>query len=249
MHTRAFTLFCLIALGVAMTGCAQRRNSAASGGAAAEGVASGLKAEAVDRLNDASQIVNELIAAPDSKIPQTVLAQAKCVAVVPEMFRGGFVIGARHGRGVATCRNQARWSAPAFFTITGGSWGAQIGGQSTDLVMLFMDQKGMEDLLNANVSIGGGVSAAAGPVGRTAEAATDYKLESQILTYSRSKGLYAGATLDGAYIRVDEETTRSFYGRSPSFRLTLSGEQARPQLAQKFLNTIDEAFRAARAAT
>lgn len=247
MYTRAFTFICLIGFGLAMNGCAQRRNSAASGGAAADGVASGLKAEAVDRLNDASQVVNELIAAPDSEIPETVLAEAKCVAVVPEMFRGGFVIGARHGRGVATCRNQARWSAPAFFTITGGSWGAQIGGQSTDLVMLFMDEKGMQDLLNANVSIGGGVSAAAGPVGRTAEAATDYKLESQVLTYSRSKGLYAGATLDGAYIRVDEETTRSFYGHVPSFRLTLSGEQPKPQLAQKFLNTVNNAFRAARA--
>ena len=240
------TLVMLSGFCVFFSGCSQRRNSASSGGAAAQGVATGIKAEAVDRMTDSTKILDELTSAPDSGIPDTILAKAKCVAIVPEMFRGGFVVGARYGRGVATCRNSGRWSAPAFFTVSGGSFGMQIGGQSTDLVMLFMDQDGAQKLLDANVKIGGGVSLAAGPLGRTAQASTDWKLESQILSYSRSKGLYAGATLQGAYVRVDEDTTRGFYGRMRNFRRILSGREPVPALAQPFVESVRKEFHESR---
>ena len=148
------------------------------------------------------------MAAPDNGIPEEVLEHAKCVAVVPHLLKGGFVFGAENGRGVATCRTSNGWSAPVFFAITGGSWGLQIGVEGIDLVMIIQDDRGMQQLLSSKFEIGGDASAAAGPVGRHASANTDWKMNAEILTYSRARGAFAGLTLDGASIRRDDDSTR-----------------------------------------
>lgn len=206
------------------------------------------KAEVLNRLSDAGKDLTELASAPDQGIPQEVLQDAKCVAIVPDMVKGGFVIGGQHGRGVATCRTSHGWSAPAFFTITGGSWGAQIGGESVDLVMLFMNDQGMNQLLSSNWKIGGEGSVAAGPVGRDASASTDWKLKSQVLTYSRTRGLFAGLTLNGANVRQDDDSTRAFYGKDHDFRTILTGQIPVPQQAGGFIASVRQNFREANAA-
>lgn len=206
------------------------------------------RAEVLNRLSDSGKILTELTSAPDDAIPETVLANAKCVAVVPDMVKGGFVIGGQHGRGVATCRTANGWTAPAFFTLTGGSWGAQIGAESVDLVMLFMNQKGVDQLLQANWKVGGQASVAAGPVGREASASTDWKLRSQILTYSRTKGLFAGLSLSGANVRQDDDSTKAFYGKDYDFRTLLGGKIQPPTQAREFLASVRQNFREANAA-
>src|SRR5512142_2714915 len=148
-----------------------------------------------DRLDKAAEVLHQVMNTPDKGIPSEVMDHAKCVAVVPHMIKGGFVFGAEGGKGVATCRTSNGWSAPAFFAITGGSWGLQIGVEGVDLVMVIQNEKGMQHLLTSNFQIGGDASAAAGPVGRHASANTDWKLNTEILTYSRAKGLFAGLTL------------------------------------------------------
>jgi lipid-binding SYLF domain-containing protein len=204
--------------------------------------------EVTNRLNEAAEDLNRLTSAGDNNIPQTILADAKCVAIVPKLIKGGFVIGAQHGRGVATCRTQGSWSAPAFFTITGGSWGAQVGVEGVDLVMLFMNQEGANKLLDANWKIGADAGIAAGPFGRDASANTDWKLKSGILTYSRAKGLFAGATLNGANVRADMDSIKSFYGRDYSFRSLLEGKVTPPAAARPFLTQIRQNFHEANAA-
>jgi len=154
------------------------------------------------------------------------------------MIKGGFVFGAKHGRGVATCKTANGWSAPSFFAVTGGSWGAQIGVEGVDLVMMIMNEKGMQQLLNSKFQIGGEVSAAGGPVGRHASAGTDWKLDTQILTYSRAKGAFAGATLEGAGISQDEDAIRAMYGKDLSPRTILMGKVPPPSAAQQFLATV-----------
>ena len=179
-----------------------------------EGTKSGEERDKVlARLDDSSKILNELLGAPDKGIPDKVFENAKCVAVVPSMVKGGFVFGAEHGRGVATCRTANGWSAPAFFVITGGSWGLQIGVQAADLVMLIMNDRGMNELLSSKFKLGGTGSVAAGPVGREASASTDWKMGAEVLTYSRTRGLFAGLTLNGAVIKQDDDSTRALYGR------------------------------------
>jgi lipid-binding SYLF domain-containing protein len=206
------------------------------------------RADVLSRMSDSGKILTQLTSAPDQGIPENVLADAKCVAIVPDMVKGGFVVGAQHGRGVATCRTaNGRWSTPAFFTLTGGSWGAQIGVESVDLVMLIMNQKGMEQLLSANWKLGAGASVAAGPVGRDASANTDWKLRSQVLTYSRTRGLFAGLTLSGANIRQDDDSTQAFYGKEYSFRTLLAGNVAPPPQARDFLASVRTNFREANA--
>jgi lipid-binding SYLF domain-containing protein len=154
------------------------------------------KTDVVDRLNSSTKTLHQILAAPDKGIPEEVLKGTKCVAVVPGLIKGGFIVAGKHGRGVATCKlPSGRWSAPALFTISGGSWGALIGVESVDLVMLIINDDGMRHLLQDKFQIGGEAAAAAGPVGRHAAAGTDWKLESQMLTYSRSKGLFAGIDL------------------------------------------------------
>ena len=190
------------------------------------------------RLDDSSKVLNELLGAPDKGVPEDVFKNAKCVAVVPSMIKGGFIFGAEHGRGVATCRTAKGWSAPAFFVVTGGTWGAQIGGEGIDLVMLIMNDNGMNQLLDAKFKLGGTGSVAAGPVGREASASTDWKMKSEVLTYSRSRGLFAGATLNGAVIKQDDDSTRAFYGRLVGFRPTLTGQVPAPHEADRFLATV-----------
>jgi lipid-binding SYLF domain-containing protein len=190
------------------------------------------------RLDDSAKILNELLGAPDNGIPDDVFKSAKCVAVVPSMVKGGFVFGAEHGRGVATCRTAKGWSAPAPFVITGGSWGAQIGGQAVDLVMLIMNDKGMNDLLSSKFKLGANGSVAAGPVGRDASASTDWKMKAEVLTYSRTRGLFAGLTLDGAVIKQDDDSTQGLFGKQIPFREILMGKVPPPPGAETFLATV-----------
>ena len=196
------------------------------------------KEASVDRLDHAGAVLHEIMSAPDRGIPEEVLDHAKCVAVVPHMLKGGFVFGAENGRGVATCRTANGWSAPAFFTITGGSWGLQIGIEGVDLVMIIQGDRGMQHLINSNFELGGDASAAAGPVGRHASADTDWKLNTEVLTYSRAKGLFAGLTLTGASIRRDDDSTEAIYGHDVSTHRILHGEIAIPASAEPFLNAV-----------
>jgi len=196
---------------------------------------------AQDRLDNAGKVIHEIMAAPDSGIPEEVLEHAKCVAVVPHMIKGGFVFGAQNGRGVATCRTADGWSAPAFFAITGGSWGLQIGIEGVDLVMIIQNDKGVERMLSSNFAIGADASAAAGPVGRHAAAGTDWKLDAEILTYSRAKGLFAGITLNGSSIRRDDDSTEAMYGHEVSTHKILRGEVEAPASAHNFLEAVRDA--------
>ncbi len=200
--------------------------------------ASSAREDATDRLDNAKQVLHEIMAMPDNGIPEEVLEHAKCVAVVPHMVKGGFIFGAKGGKGVATCRTANSWSAPAFITISGGSWGLQIGVEAVDLVLIIQDEKGMQKLLSSNFHVGGDASAAAGPVGRHAEAGTDWKMDVEILTYSRAKGVFAGLTLEGASIRQDNDSRRAIYGRRVTTRALLSGKVQAPAAAQPFLAEI-----------
>lgn len=191
-----------------------------------------------DRLDNAGRVLSEIMAAPDNGIPEEVLEHAKCVAVVPHMIKGGFVFGGENGRGVATCRTADGWSAPAFFSITGGSWGLQIGLEGVDLVMIIQNEKGMQQLLASKFQLGGDASAAAGPVGRHASAETNWKLETEILTYSRSKGAFAGLTLNGASVRRDDDSMRAIYGPRVTTRSVLLGKVAAPAAADSFLKAV-----------
>ena len=194
-----------------------------------------------DRLDHAGNVLHEIMAAPDKGIPQEVFEHAKCIAVVPHLLKGGFVFGAENGRGIATCRTADGWSAPAFFTITGGSWGLQIGVEGVDLVMVIQNDRGMQHLINSNFELGADASAAAGPVGRHASANTDWKLETEVLTYSRARGLFAGVTLNGSAIRRDEDSTEAVYGHDMSTRRILQGDVAVPQAAHVFLDAVRDA--------
>lgn len=190
------------------------------------------------RINWAANVLNEIMAAPDKGIPQDVLASAKCVAVVPSMIKGGFVVGGRYGKGVATCRTANDWSAPAPFTVTGGSWGLQFGGEAVDLVMLVMNEKGRANLLGSKFKLGADGSVAAGPIGRQAEASTDWRLRSEVLTYSRTRGVFAGIELNGAVIKQDDDETQVLYGRRIPFRAILAGKVAPPRVAAPFLAAL-----------
>jgi len=194
-----------------------------------------------DRLDHAGAVLHEIMSAPDKGIPEEVLEHAKCIAVVPHLLKGGFIFGAENGRGVATCRTAAGWSAPAFFTITGGSWGLQIGVEGVDLVMVVQNDRGMQHLINSNFELGADASAAAGPVGRHASADTDWKLETEVLTYSRARGAFAGITLNGSAIRRDEDSTEAIYGHEISTRRILQGNIAVPQAAHAFLDAVRDA--------
>src|SRR5271157_5414603 len=194
--------------------------------------------KASGRVEAAGTVLDEIQGTPDKGIPQEVLGSAECVAVVPSLLNGGFVVGGRYGKGVATCRTEKGWSAPAFFTIEGGSFGLQIGGQAVDLVMLIMNKNGMDHLLSSQFKLGADASAAAGPVGRHASADTDWKMRAEVLTYSRARGLFAGLELVGASIRQDKDSTRDFYGRMVPFKTSLRGNIEAPQSAYPFLNTV-----------
>jgi lipid-binding SYLF domain-containing protein len=186
--------------------------------------------DSVDRLRDAGAVLKQIMDAPDKGIPEEVFDNATCVVVVPNLVKGGFIVGGKHGRGVATCRTGTGWSAPAFVSVGGGSWGLQIGVEGVDLVMLVMNDAGLQHLLSSKFQISGEGSAAAGPVG---------------LTYSRSKGVFAGLTLEGAVIEPDEDSTRAIYGTDKPFRSILAGQVPAPDAAQPFLAAVRDASRQA----
>jgi lipid-binding SYLF domain-containing protein len=190
------------------------------------------------RAQAAADVLDEIQGAPDKGIPQEVLGSAECVAVVPSMLKGGFIVGGRYGRGLASCRTSKGWSAPAFFAVKGGSVGFQIGGQAVDLVMLIMNNDGMQHLLSSQFSLGADASVAAGPVGRHAEGNTDWKMRAQVLTYSRARGIFAGVSLAGAVINQDKDSTRDFYGRMVPFKTSLTGEVDPPAGANTFLTAL-----------
>jgi SH3 domain-containing YSC84-like protein 1 len=194
--------------------------------------------DATERLDNATSVLHEIMGMPDNGIPEEVLEHAKCVAVVPHMVKAGFIFGGKGGKGVATCRTANGWSAPAFITISGGSWGLQIGVEAVDLVMIIQNEKGMQKLLESNFQLGADASAAAGPVGRHASAGTDWKLDTEILTYSRAKGAFAGLTLEGASIRQDDDSRHAMYGRKVTTRALLLGKVPAPSAAQPFLAAI-----------
>jgi len=196
------------------------------------------QSKAEDRVKAAATVLDEIQSAPDTGIPEEVLGSAECVAVVPSMLKGGFIFGARYGRGVASCRTPKGWSAPVFFTIEGGSFGLQIGGQAVDLIMLIMNKDGMQHLLSSEFKLGADASVAAGPVGRHAAADTDWKMRAQVLSYSRARGVFAGLELNGAVIKQDKDSTREFYGRMVSFDSALNGQIEAPKGAYPFLSTL-----------
>ena len=197
------------------------------------------KTDVDERLQSAAKVLQEVENAPDHGIPNDVLSGAKCVAVVPSMIKGGFIFGGRHGRGVATCRlPNGHWSAPSFFTVTGGSWGAQIGVEDVQLVMMIMNDEGMRHLTEDKFQIGGEVSASAGPIGREASASEGWKMNTSILTYSRSKGLFAGADLGGTQVERDGDSTKAFYGKDLKTETVLDGRVPPPPAAHVFLAAV-----------
>ena len=196
------------------------------------------ESKATDRLQAAADVLNEIQSAPDSGIPQEILSRSECVAVVPSMLKGGFIVGAKYGRGLASCRTPKGWSSPAFFTVKGGSVGFQIGGQAVDLVMLIMNNDGMQHLLSSQFALGADASVAAGPVGRHAEGNTDWKMRAQVLTYSRARGVFAGVSLNGAVVKQDKNSTREFYGHMVTFKAALTGAIDPPAGANPFLTTL-----------
>lgn len=196
------------------------------------------KHDSIDRFKEAADVLREIQNAPDHGIPNSVLDNTKCVIVVPNLIKGGFVFGGKHGRGVATCRTPNGWSAPAMVSVGGGSWGLQIGVQNVDLIMVIMNDRGVQQLLSSKFELSGEGSVAAGPVGRQAVAGTDWKLNTEILSYSRTKGVFAGLTLEGAVVQQDNDSTKDIYGRVRSIRSTLSGRVAIPATGAVFVNQV-----------
>jgi SH3 domain-containing YSC84-like protein 1 len=194
--------------------------------------------EQVKRMDAAATVLDEIMGTPDKGIPEELLDSAKCVAVIPSMIKIGFVFGGRHGRGIATCRTKSGWSAPAPFTVTGGSWGLQIGGEAVDVVMLVMNDRGMEKMLSSKFKIGADASAAAGPVGRHVEGETDWKMRAEVLTYSRARGAFAGVTVNGASITQDKDGTRILYGRMLPSAQILKGQVKAPEGSHKFMAAV-----------
>jgi lipid-binding SYLF domain-containing protein len=194
--------------------------------------------DSVERLQAAADVLHSIQEAPDHGIPNSVFDDAKCIIVVPHLIKGGFIFGAKHGRGVATCRTPDGWSAPAFISIGGGSWGLQIGVEEVDLVMLVMNDRGVQHLLSSKFELSGEGAVAAGPVGRQAVAGTDWKLNTEILSYSRTKGVFAGLTLEGAVVEQDNDSTWAIYDHEPSFRHVLSGGIEVPASADVFIKEV-----------
>jgi len=204
--------------------------------------------DSVARLQSSIDVLHAIMATPDKGIPEEVLSNAKCILVVPDLIKGGFIFGGKHGRGVASCRTRGGWSAPAFVSVGGGSWGLQIGVEGVDLVMLVMNDRGLQHLLSSKFELTGEGSVAAGPVGRHASAGTDWKMNTEMLTYSRSKGIFAGLTLEGAVVEQDNDSTRAIYGRHMMFRTILSGSAPTPKSATEFVAAVAHAGQQARIA-
>jgi len=239
----AAVLFLFSLVPLALTQCSSQSNARPP--ASAEAGDSRARAEVEDRLGDATTLIEGF----RDKLPESVTARARCVAVVPSMMKGGFIVGARHGEGFAMCRTAStgstgggNWSAPAPISVSGGSAGAQIGFESVDLVMLVESDDGMKKLLRSKFELGADVSASAGPVGRGREADTDATMKAEVLSYTRSRGLFAGAELSGAVVKQDEEATRALYGaQSADFRALLAGEvPVAAGASQRFVDAVRE---------
>lgn len=198
------------------------------------------------RIDDAKDVLDEIMAAQDSTIPSNILQHATCVGVVPGLKKGAFVFGGQYGQGVVTCRTGHGWSAPVFIRMAGGSWGLQIGAQSTDLVLIAVNRQGFQDLLKSKFKIGADAAAAAGPVGRNGQAATDWKMNAELLTYSRSKGLFAGISLDGTVVSQNVEDTGTYFGHDYSFERILKGSVDVPVGAVPFVKDVAHYFVEAR---
>jgi lipid-binding SYLF domain-containing protein len=196
------------------------------------------KSDVEKRIQNAATVLTEIMSAEDKSIPNKVMSDAECIAIVPNMVKVALGFGGSHGKGVATCKTSNGWSAPAPFSITGGSWGLQIGGQAVDLVMLVMNQKGMDALLSSKFKVGADASAAAGPVGRQSEASTDWKMKAEVLTYSRARGVFAGIDLSGSHIAQDRDETRILYGKMVPFATILSGKVEPPAGSEAFLGVV-----------
>jgi lipid-binding SYLF domain-containing protein len=193
----------------------------------------GDRSDDTKRLKRASEVFAEIMATPDKGIPADLLDKSECVAIVPGMSKGGIAIGGRYGKGVVMCRKSDRgWTAPSFLTIEGGSFGLQLGFEKVDLVMLVMNHEGMDKLLADKFTIGADASAAAGPVGRDASAETNARMDAQILTYSRAKGLFGGLSLNGAVVKQDRDDNRDFYNKEVDARDILMGRVPMPAEAR-----------------
>jgi lipid-binding SYLF domain-containing protein len=196
------------------------------------------RADDIERLQNSATVLQEIMQAPDSGIPQEIFHGAKCVAVMPSMLKAAFMVGGSYGRGVASCRTDKGWSAPAFFSLKGGSFGFQIGGEAADIVMLIMNDRGMSGLLASKVKLGADASVAAGPVGRHADASTDWTMRAEVLTYSRARGIFAGISLNGAVLAENKDETRAFYGRMVPFRTILHGNIESPKEAELWRDAL-----------
>ncbi len=195
-----------------------------------------------DRLDAATSVINQVMSVPDKAIPQSILAGAHCVVVIPSYKKAAFGVGAQYGQGVATCRTPRGWSAPVGVQLAGGSFGFQIGGQATDLILVAMNHQGLQDMLKNKVKLGADAAASAGPVGRNAQAGTDWKLNAEFLTYSRSKGLFAGVDLDGTVLSQNQDFTRQIFGHDVSYQQVLSGGVPTPPVARSFVRTVARYF-------
>ena len=202
--------------------------------------ASDQRAADIDRLQTSGVILDQIMSAPDSKIPDSIMNGAKCIAVVPSMLKASFIFGANYGKGVATCRTGTGWSAPVFFKVEGGSFGFQAGGQASDLVLIIRTEDGMQYLLSSKFKLGADASAAAGPVGRDAQASTDLTMRAQILTYSRARGLFAGVSVSGAAVHQSDGDTQAFYQKPTTYRTILNGQVPAPVEAESFLKTVEK---------
>ena len=194
------------------------------------------------RVDTAKVVLDQIMAAQDRSIPMNILQQATCVGVVPGLLKGAFLVGGQYGQGVVTCRTGHGWSAPVFMRMAGGSFGFQIGGQSTDLVLVAVNDRGFQDLLKSKFKIGGDASAAAGPVGRSGQAATDWKMSAELLSYSRNKGLFAGIDLDGTSVSQNQVDTNTYYGKEHGFDTILKGDVAVPQGSVEFVRSVAHYF-------
>jgi lipid-binding SYLF domain-containing protein len=194
------------------------------------------------RIDAAKIVLDQIMAAKDSSIPMNIMEQATCIGVVPGMVKGAFFGGVQYGQGVVTCRTGHGWSAPVFIRMAGGSIGLQFGGQSTDLVLVAVNDRGFQDLLKNKFKIGGDASAAAGPVGRSGQAATDWKMNAELLSYSRNKGVFAGISLDGTSVSQNREDTELYYGQPHNFESILKGSVAVPEGAVPFVSSVAQYF-------
>ncbi len=203
--------------------------------------------EDVSRTHKAADVFRDIMNTPDKGIPQELLETAKCIAIIPGDVKFAFVFGGNYGRGVATCRTDHGWSAPMFVAIDGGSVGYQIGGSSTDIVMLFMNDHALQSLLSDKFKLGADATVAAGPVGRNAAAATDAKMHAEILTYARSKGLFAGVSLEGSVVQADKSGDKAMYGENVDRHDILRGKVPVPEAARALLRELDNSSRSASA--